>query len=109
MPIQKKSDKKRKIARHSSGQVECRVMWRRVEDVLPDDQQDVLVSQQIAPDFDIKSGTHIPSKKKVKFAKYEAVSKRFIAPGSSMDGIHLVVGWWNDITHWMPLPEPPST
>jgi hypothetical protein len=98
MPIQKKSNKKRKVARCSSGQVECRVSlpsgWIDVNEKLPENDQYVIVRQN----------PETTATRHSLFAKFDATGKRFISPGSSIDGIHLCVAYWSDITHWMPMP-----
>jgi len=38
-------------------------------------------------------------------AKYDENTKKFAAPNSTLDGIHLIIGYWSDVTHWMPLPS----
>ena len=68
--------------------------WIDVKDKVPTDQQEVIVRQD-----------PLTNNKNALFAKYNTKTNHFEVLGGTVDGIHLCVTYWSDITHWRPKPE----
>jgi len=72
--------------------------WISVDDKLPAHDQRVICVQS-----PIKTATKDPL-----FGIYDAFLERFADPTYTPDGVHKGLAYWIEITHWMPLPEPPK-